>query len=474
MGAQIADEASTIGAGEAIAGVDNDRLMRWRLLSIMARTLASDVLPYVADGDARDTLENAIRTLALIAVQDGWSQVDTDEFAAVAGLAAPTRQAFAWFDLCALRAMALDADAVRGVSAEADLQQRIAARRDAIVCRADEGEGKSGNPPSAIGERLEAYLKREIDSRISLDAVERVPGGRSKQTYFLELSGSDRLPGQVVLRLDRESAFVQTEAADEFPVLKRLAETPGIPVPAPLHVEADRSVLGGSFLLLTRSAGRKAGEYFPEVHPDPDRREDVICDVGAILGRLHALDPALFGLEGAPVGQDAILQMIEGIHERTRDAGLRAAEFEAAYRWLKDHAAACETISCFTHGDIGLHNLLVDHGRVTALLDWELAGPAAAASDLGSFRHVVERAGVWERFRSAYLDHGGSTDAVRPDHLNFYTIFRLFKINQASSVAGSMFRRGITDDFVLGNAGFDLAARGRFLLASAMKRIVGE
>ena len=50
--------------------------------------------------------------------------------------------------------------------------------------------------------------------------MEVVPGGRSKETILVSLTGTTELPGEVIVRKDRPVGILQTRAADEFAVLQ--------------------------------------------------------------------------------------------------------------------------------------------------------------------------------------------------------------------------------------------------------------
>ena len=63
--------------------------------------------------------------------------------------------------------------------------------------------------------------------------MEVVPGGRSKETILVSLTGTSELPPEVIVRKDRPVGVLQTRAADEFAVLQAVHAHGGIPVPRP-------------------------------------------------------------------------------------------------------------------------------------------------------------------------------------------------------------------------------------------------
>ena len=64
-----------------------------------------------------------------------------------------------------------------------------------------------------------------------------VPGGRSKETILVSLRGTDELPPEVIVRKDRPVGLLQTQAADEYTVIKAVHDFGGVPVPEPFFAE---------------------------------------------------------------------------------------------------------------------------------------------------------------------------------------------------------------------------------------------
>ncbi|WP_242129798.1 phosphotransferase family protein [Sphingobium sp. Sx8-8] len=458
---------------ELIASVRHEIEMRQRVLDGAVGELRSIAAGTIKDHAARDALDNVIRCLALVAVQDGWNEADTNEYAQHAGLSVPDTNDPGWTGFHKLRSTRPVQLTARLMQAEAHMLAKIESRRDAVGTAQGRQQATAATADS-ISSQLAPYLYNRFGPGIELIACEEVPGGRSKETYLLTVNANPALPTRMVLRLDRKRAFIASQAAAEASVIVALGKLGGMPVPDLLAAEADPSILGGTFLITTRMSGVKAGEYFPELHPLLPDIVPAVIELGAVLGRLHSADPERFGIVPGRVRAAAIRARIEEIYLKTLKAGLVAVEFEAAYRWLLDHVEASEGPLCFVHGDLGLHNILVGNGRLTALLDWELSGPGAAAEDLGSLSHVLDFLNIHEEFNSSYVDGGGSSSSLELEHMNFYKILRQFKVIQAGVTARNMYLSRETEDFVLANAGFDFALRCRTILAQTMASIYKE
>ena len=59
-----------------------------------------------------------------------------------------------------------------------------------------------------------------------------VPGGRSKETILVTVTGTTELPPDIIVRKDLPVGLLQTRAADEFAVLQAVHAF-GVPVPEP-------------------------------------------------------------------------------------------------------------------------------------------------------------------------------------------------------------------------------------------------
>jgi aminoglycoside phosphotransferase (APT) family kinase protein len=451
--------------------IENARRMRQRLLQGMLGLVRSQALTGPQTAAAKDMSEHVERTLALMVVEALWSWNTVVEYARRAGLPLPPSDRNPAESLIALRAAAARRVG-SAIAAEAWLQEQMKAARDHCggIPPPDEAPNLTANDvKSALSEYLRTRLK---EPALEVTAAEAIPGGRSKQTFSLTISGSRAIQPRCVLRVDRKVSLVPTRAFEEFELLRVLWEFGGVAVPPPLLAESGDEVLGGSFTLSGFVGGSKAGEYFPEVYGLPEDAKSICRELARILGRLHGIDLQTFPVTLRSLeSRHELSEQIDSAYRQGRAAGLQAAEFEAAHQWLQAHLSSATAPARLCHGDLGLHNLLVENGRITALLDWELATGMPGAYDLASIRHLIEHVMPWRLFVEEYLKAGGCPDSTSPATLDFYTVFRRFRINVASHTAASMYREGSSNDFVLANAGYDMAVRGRQLLIEIMDRL---
>jgi aminoglycoside phosphotransferase (APT) family kinase protein len=461
-----------------------DEVFRRRLLRGMIGELHGRLLPQLQTADARDSAESIIRTLALLAVEDELPADLVESYAAdidatPSGTGSPAAQLDLLRSLAASRLTAAEPGAFAGqvVRAERKMQAALGKSRDAISNVAPtEQHTTAEGVEDPVPRRLEAYLRQRFPDAPELRVVEAavVPGGRSKETYKVRLDDTGgHLPERCVLRMDREVALMNTRAVNEFELLECVARL-GLPVPAPLLAEGDESWLGGTFLLVGLVEGEKAGEYFPEVAGPGPGHQALGHDLAAMLGLLHSRPVGDLGWSTAPAPTtiDDVAAAIEQAHALLSASGAAVPEFHVAHQWLLEHLYLALDEPRLQHGDVGLHNLLIRDGRLVAVLDWELAAVGPPAADVASCRHLVETLMPWDDFAESYLAAGGPPSTLRAEHLDFHTVLRAYRTVATSHTCRAMYASGRTDDFVLANAGFDFAARTRWLLVRALDRVL--
>ncbi len=201
---------------------------------------------------------------------------------------------------------------------------------------------------SVTKERLAMYLRGRLarSPHVVVEALSVVPGGRSKETILVSLSGTTELPHEVILRKDRPIGLLQTEAADEYAVIKAVHDYGGVPVPEPLFAErATEALGGGTFLVMECVGGHKAGEFFPDLAAPASWRREIGMHLAASLARLHSLplerlsqtslDPVR-----SVVTEEAVHGMVEGISTRIAEVtGPPCVTVPLARRWLLDHVS---------------------------------------------------------------------------------------------------------------------------------------
>ena len=203
-------------------------------------------------------------------------------------------------------------------------------------------------------------------------------GGRSNLTFAVT-------DGHRTLVLRRPPlAHVQASAHDmsrEYRVISALGPS-AVPVPATELICDDPGVIGAPFYLMELSPGVAHRRRSGVVALGPGELRRLTFDLVDTLVDLHAVDPADVGL--ADLGKAAGFNTRQLRTWRRQLEGLRSRELpgidELAGR-LGEHIPEPGG-GGLVHGDYRLDNVLVQDGKITAVLDWEMSTLGDPLSDL--------------------------------------------------------------------------------------------
>lgn len=226
---------------------------------------------------------------------------------------------------------------------------------------------------------LESYLRAALLDVRGEMRLERISGGQSNPTFFLEFGNAS-----FVLRKQPPGELLPSAHAidREYRVQKALAGT-GVPVPQMVLYCEDRSLIGTPFYLMHRVPGRVFHQC-ALAEAAPETRRAMYRSLAHTLAALHNVEPESVGL--GDYGRR------EGYFSRqigrwTKQWGLTKqaenADVEALIQWLPTNIPPEEFCS-ISHGDYRLGNVLFspDAPEVSAVLDWELSTLGHPLADL--------------------------------------------------------------------------------------------
>ncbi|MGH6874437.1 MAG: phosphotransferase family protein [Aestuariivirgaceae bacterium] len=218
--------------------------------------------------------------------------------------------------------------------------------------------------------RLEDYLAGRLEGFAGPLRIEQFKGGQSNPTYRLEAGDS-----HYVLRRKPPGPLLPSAHAieREYRVTGALHRS-GFPVPRPLLLCEDSSIIGTAFYVMEHVEGR----VFWEPHaPGLSARERTVLfdSLNETIARLHSFDPETLGLGdfGRPEGY--VSRQIKRWSEQYRASQTQQIEdMERLMAWLPE-VAPKHSQPALIHGDYRLDNCII-HGeepRIVAVLDWELS-----------------------------------------------------------------------------------------------------
>jgi aminoglycoside phosphotransferase (APT) family kinase protein len=217
---------------------------------------------------------------------------------------------------------------------------------------------------------LTRWMQRAVPEFDRLEAIQRFPGGQSNPTYHLDTKG-----GCYVLRRKPFGKLLPSaHAVEREHRLLSVLHPSGFPVPRPIALCSDDSVIGSVFYLMEWVGGRTYWDGRLLELPKKDRRPHYEAMIET-LAALHGLDQQALGLGdfGAP-GNYVERQVVRWTKQYRAAQTDDIPEVEKLIEWLP-RTLREQTRSSIIHGDYRIDNLIYapDVPQVRAVLDWELA-----------------------------------------------------------------------------------------------------
>ncbi len=255
--------------------------------------------------------------------------------------------------------------------------------------------------------------------------ADRQAGGGRKEAWFVDVADTDGVISELFLRWDQSDPAVTGDpwtVRREAAVYRALRETP-IPVAhfVAMHPTAQA-------MLATRVHGKN---WFSHIK-DPVEQLAVARDFIGHLAQLHRLDVRSLDLPEWDLAASVPNMVRAQLDEMDALVAFRGGEreplLELSMRWLRANVPEYDGRAVVVQGDTGPGNFMYADGRVTAIVDWELAHPGDPMDDLAwvGLRSVQEPfTDLRDRFRE-YAELGGHP--VDLDRIRYYRVLAEAKI----------------------------------------------
>jgi aminoglycoside phosphotransferase (APT) family kinase protein len=303
---------------------------------------------------------------------------------------------------------------------------------------------------TVTAERLQAYWRARFPNRPNarVTSLRELSGGFSKTTILFDVADWEDAPASLVMRRDVLGGATETSVVQEYPVLCA-AHKHGLLVPEILFLEEDLTKLDRAFIVMRKAQGEPAGDLW---RPSPACTPQTGIDLARTLAKLHALDPAEFGigLQGSPEQQAR-----EYLQSWRAAARRKAVEpdpvLEAALTWVEHNMPPLPARLSYVHADPGFWNILIQDGCLTALLDWELGHLGDPAEDLSYVKPFIEVFMPWQDFLAAYYEAGGGTYSEASG--DYFAIWRDVRNAICSGFAANAFTTELNPELRMAHCG---------------------
>jgi aminoglycoside phosphotransferase (APT) family kinase protein len=292
-------------------------------------------------------------------------------------------------------------------------------------------------------EALDRWLEANVAGFLAPFELAKFPSGQSNPTYRITAAS-----GEYVLRRKPFGRLLPSaHAVDrEYRLLSALHPL-GFPVPRPLALCDDPSVIGAIFYVMELANGRpQADGALPDCSPEQRRRMyEQLVDT---LADLHNIDPVACGLADFGKSGNYFERQVARWTRQYRDSQTDdLPEMERLMAFLPTSLPEQSRVS-IVHGDYRIDNVVYDQdGILTAVLDWELATlgdpladfsylamqwvmPADGGAGLGGLGLATLGIPTLDEIVERYSERSGVPVADQLDWYFAYNLFRLAGIVQ--------------------------------------------
>lgn len=328
----------------------------------------------------------------------------------------------------------------------------------------------------SIANGLEALIRanRPKAAEVRIEEIESIVGGNSSQIWSFTAHWSEgdvQRSHSLILRRASPIEFQSSDREAEFRLLNALAAT-AIPVPKMLWMDADGDFLGRPSMVMERVPGTANRHLLVdngEGSLGEQARSRLEAEIPELLAAIHKLDPEKLPLLGEPrLEINPAAQRLALCDQEVRRLELEPMpELRLASLWLRERIPPPPSRETLVHGDFRPANLLVEEGRVMAVLDWEFAHIGDPAEDLGWYltpyyadEHLIAGRRSAAEFIARYeAALGAATD---PKAIAFWSVYAMYRLAAMTLFA----LRALT----IGDAS-KMAVSARFILEPLMANL---
>ncbi|QEC50740.1 phosphotransferase family protein [Baekduia soli] len=214
--------------------------------------------------------------------------------------------------------------------------------------------------------------------------LEQLEGGWSRHSYAARVRHGDGTERAYILRARPRASTLDTDLGQEFRTFELLVDEP-LPSPAVHGYEpSEDTPFDGPYFVMDRLVGHAVnvwrGRDRRQLHEDWEGGRGIATDFVAYLAAIHRIDPGRAAQASIVRDFTATVDHWQGVYQEMRL--VRDPVIEEAYAWVRSREPD-PVPACLVHGDYRIGNCLIEDGRVSGILDWELSYVGDPRFDLG-------------------------------------------------------------------------------------------
>jgi aminoglycoside phosphotransferase (APT) family kinase protein len=252
---------------------------------------------------------------------------------------------------------------------------------------------------------LESWLTDQLGTPVTISELQAPPtNGMSSETILFEATWDGQTSG-LVGRIPPDPAnapvFPTYDIPGQFRTMSLVRELTGVPVPEPLWVETDASVIGQPFFVMRRVEGVVPPDVMPYPFGDnwlfdasAEQQQRLHHTSVRVLADLHAVpDPEHhFGfLHEGVAGETALRRHFRSAivdYYAWASTDTTSPLVERCMAWLEEHWPDVEGETVLSWGDARIGNILYRDFEPVAVLDWEMASLGPREIDVAWFQYL--------------------------------------------------------------------------------------
>ncbi|MBT3427289.1 MAG: phosphotransferase family protein [Gammaproteobacteria bacterium] len=235
-------------------------------------------------------------------------------------------------------------------------------------------------PEGILEKQVSHWLEQQVPNFESPVDYQLITGGHSNLTFKCE----DATGRAVVLRRPPLGHVLESahDMSREYRIIHALRQTK-VPVPEALGLCQDKTVNGADFYVMDFVEGVVLNDAVIGSTIPAQARPDLAHNVIHILCDLHDVDMDAVGLGTLGRKEAYLSRQLNRWNKQWQATKTHdIPEMEASSALLMERIPE-QLGASIVHGDFRLGNMIVDQGRVEAILDWELCTLGDPLADLG-------------------------------------------------------------------------------------------